>query len=62
MKNITPMKLGNDIHWVDKMNHLQVLQGEGGVTADGDLINFECSWEHANDFNFGNQNSQTGYY
>lgn len=41
----------------DKMNHLQLRKGEGGIDSDGKLVG---DWEHINDFNFGNQNSKWG--
>ena len=53
-------KAGNTFTGSDKMNHLQIRKGEGGVTAEGDLVNYDSSWEHVNDFNFGNQSSKWG--
>lgn len=41
----------------DKMNHLQVRKGEGSIAANGQLVG---DWEHANDFNNGNQNASWG--
>lgn len=41
----------------DCMNHLQVLKGEGYIDASGNL---QGDWEHANDFNNGNHNSEWG--
>lgn len=41
----------------DKMNHLQVLKGEGSIDEAGNLVGE--NWEHANDFNQGN--NQSGY-
>ena len=41
----------------DKMNHLQLRKGEGGIDSNGNLVG---EWEYINDFNFGNQNSKWG--
>ena len=41
----------------NKMNHLQVLKGEGYIDQYGNL---QGAWEHANDFNTGMQNSGYG--
>lgn len=48
---------GNDVLGSDKMNHLQVLKGEGSINSEGALVG---NWEHANDFNNGNHNSSFG--
>ena len=48
---------GNDVLGSDKMNHLQVLKGNGSINSDGALVG---NWEHANDFNNGNHNSSFG--
>lgn len=50
--NATKNVLGSD-----KMNHLQVLKGEGSIDANGNLVG---AWEHANDFNNGNHSSEYG--
>lgn len=47
---------GNDVKGSDKMNHLQVLKGEGSINANGELVG--GNWEHANDFNNGNHYSE----
>lgn len=49
--------VGNDVLGSDKMNHLQVLKGDGSINSDGALVG---NWEHANDFNNGNHNSSFG--
>lgn len=41
----------------NKMNHLQVLKGNGYIDEYGNL---QGDWEHANDFNMGKQNSGYG--
>jgi len=48
---------GDDVLGSDKMNHLQVLKGEGSINSEGALVG---NWEHANDFNNGNHNSSFG--
>jgi len=48
---------GNNVLGSDKMNHLQVLKGDGSINSDGALVG---NWEHANDFNNGNHNSSFG--
>jgi len=48
---------GNDVLGSDKMNHLQVLKGDGSINSDGALVG---NWEHANDFNNGSHNSSFG--
>ncbi len=47
----------SDTKGSDCMNHLQVRYGEGSINANGQLVG---SWEHANDFNNGNHNSEWG--
>ena len=48
---------GQNVVGSDKMNHLQLRKGEGGIDSNGNLVG---EWEHINDFNFGNQNSKWG--